>query len=84
MRIGPFTPQDHVVITTLGLEFALAVAVGTAGGYWADRHWHWTPWGTVAGVVLGFALGMYILIRQAGEMARADQAKKEEKKDGSI
>ena len=42
------------------------------------------PLGTVAGVVLGFAFGMYILIRQAGEMARADQAKKEEKTNGSI
>ena len=84
MRIGPFSPQDTVVITTLGLEFAVAVAMCTAGGYWADRRWGTAPWMMVAGVFLGFALGMYIVIKEAKRMERAEAPQKDDKKDGSI
>lgn len=84
MRIGPFTPKDHLVITTLGLEFAVAVALGAGVGYLADKHWGSAPWWTVAGMLAGFALGMYILIKQAKEMGRQDAQSKDDKKDGSI
>ena len=68
MRIGPFSAQDQLAITTLGLEFATAVALGAAAGFWADRVWNTTPWCIVGGVSAGFALGMYIIIRQAQRM----------------
>ncbi len=84
MPIGPFTPKDHVVITTLGLEFAVAVALGAGGGYWADLRWHMMPWLTVLGVLAGFSLGMYIVIKEAKRMARADRLDKDKKKNGSI
>lgn len=84
MQIGPFTPKDHLVITTLGLEFAVAVGLGAGAGYLADKHWHAAPWLTVTGVIAGFALGMYILIRQAKEMGRRDAQSKDDKKNGSI
>lgn len=84
MALGPFTPKDHVEITTLGLEFALAVALGTACGWWADKHFGALPWLTVSGVLAGFALGMYILIKSARNMARTDGKPKEDKKNGSI
>ncbi len=69
MRINPFSAQDHLAITTLGLEFAVAVALGTGTGFWADQKWELTPWGTIGGVCAGFALGMYILIRQAQRLS---------------
>ncbi len=75
MQIGPFNAQDTVAITTLGLEFATAVALGTAGGFYADKHWHTTPWGILAGVLAGFALGMYIVLKEARRMANQDQQK---------
>ncbi|MBR3631857.1 MAG: AtpZ/AtpI family protein [Elusimicrobiaceae bacterium] len=75
MRMGPFNAQDTVAITTLGLEFATAVALGTAGGFWADKHWQTTPWGILAGVLLGFALGMYIVIKEARRLATQDKRK---------
>ena len=71
MRMGPFSAQDQMAITTLGLEFAVAVALGTGAGVWADKHWQLTPWCTVAGVFAGFALAMYIVVRQAQRMGQA-------------
>lgn len=70
MRLSPFSAQDFAAISTLGLEFAVAVALGIAGGYWIDSHYQTTPWGTIGGVVVGFALGMYILVRRAQQMAQ--------------
>ena len=41
-------------------------------------------WLMVAGVFLGFALGMYIVIKEAKRMERAEAPQKDDKKDGSI
>lgn len=73
MRKMPFAPQDLAVISTLGLEFAVAVALGVAAGYWADQKWQLSPWCSVAGVFAGFALGMYILVKEAKRLTRANQ-----------
>ncbi len=78
MRKFPFAPQDFATISTLGLEFAVAVALGVGGGYWADQKWALAPWGTVLGVFAGFALGMYIVVRQAKRM-EAENALKDKK-----
>lgn len=78
MRLGPFSPQDLTAISTLGLEFAVAVGLGTFAGYWADKKMALFPWCTVAGVFAGFALAMYILIKEAKRMEKvaADKDKK--------
>ena len=70
MRFRPFAAQEFATISTLGLEFAVAIALGVAGGYFIDRKWRLFPWGTLLGVVAGFALGMYILIKEAKRMER--------------
>jgi ATP synthase protein I len=46
-------------ITTIGLEFVLPMVLG----YGVDSWLRTTPVGTVAGAVLGFALGMWQTIR---------------------
>src|SRR5262249_18308789 len=46
-------------ITTIGLEFVLPMVLG----YGMDSWLRTTPVGTVAGAVLGFALGMWQTIR---------------------
>lgn len=71
----PFAPQDFSTISTLGLEFAVAVALGTGGGFWIDKKYTLTPWGTVAGVFIGFALGMYIVIKEAKRMEKENSLK---------
>lgn len=70
MRKFPFAPQDFAAISTLGLEFAVAVALGVGGGYWADKKYNFFPWCTIAGVFAGFALGMYIVVSEAKRMEK--------------
>ena len=82
MPLGPFLAQDQLAITTLGLEFAVAVALGTALGLWADQKWALTPWGTVIGVFLGFALAMYIVVRHAQRVNQLQT--KGQKRDRSL
>ena len=50
-------------VTTVGLEFALPPLLGV----WLDRWWGTTPWATVVGAVLGFAVGMMHILRIARE-----------------
>ncbi len=83
MAVGPFSKQDHVEITTLGLEFATAEGLGVWAGYWLDGRLDTSPWLLVAGAVAGFALGFYIILRAAKNMSRAGaNFKKADKKDG--
>lgn len=71
--MGPFSKQDHLVITTLGLEFAVAELLGAGAGLYLDTKWGTTPWLFLFGVAAGFTLGMYIIIRGAQEMERQNQ-----------
>ena len=75
MKLSPFSAQDFATISTLGLEFAVAVALGVGGGYWADLKWGFTPWGTVVGVFVGFGLGMYIVVKEAKRLENAAAGK---------
>jgi len=49
---------------SLGLEFAVTVGLFTWAGWWADHHWGWTPWGILAGAMIGVTLSIYHLLRQ--------------------
>ena len=79
MSLSPFSMQDHVTITTLGLEFAVAVALGAGVGFWIDRKIGSTPWSTVTGVLLGFSLGMYIIIKEANRLKKEEKFAKDKK-----
>ena len=76
MALGPFSAKDHLEITSLGTEFALAEIVGAAIGYWLDTKFGTLPWCLVGGVILGFALGLARIVQAAR------QAGKKEKQDG--
>ena len=54
-------------VTTLGLEFSLPVV----GGYYLDRWRHTSPAATLAGLVLGFAVGMVHLLQIAREGSKS-------------
>ena len=78
MALGPFTKKDHVEITSLGTEFAVAEILGAGLGYWLDNRWNTTPWFLILGVFAGFGLGFYIILRAVKTM-EAEQQKKETK-----
>ena len=50
-----------------GVEFAVAVGLGAAAGYGLDKWLSTAPWLLIAGVFLGFAAGLFVLIRAAGD-----------------
>jgi len=55
-----------------GIEFAGAVLVFALIGYGIDHWLGWRPWATVIGTLLGFAGGMYNLIKLA-QQAQQEQ-----------
>ncbi len=48
-------------ITGLALEFALPTILGN----FVDRRFGWTPFGTILGLGVGFAVGMIHLVRMS-------------------
>ncbi len=82
MALKDFSAQDHLVISTLGLEFATAEILGGAVGFWLDKKYNTLPWFLLVGVVLGFMLGLYIVLRRTQEMDRlaAQEKKKNERR----
>lgn len=38
--------------------------VGVGLGRWADQSWELTPWGTVAGIVLGMLAGLWSMYKK--------------------
>ena len=82
MSLKDFSAKDHLVISTLGLEFALAEILGCALGLWLDKKWDTTPWMLFLGAAGGFTLGMYRIIRFAREMDRQEKIAAEKKKNG--
>jgi len=66
---------------TVGLDFAVAVAIGTYGGWWLDKKLGWTPWLTIAGLLFGVAAGFNVLYKAAKrlkeETEREDRRQRE-------
>ena len=56
MSLKDFSAQDHVAITTLGLEFATAEILGVGFGFWLDKKYNSSPWFLVAGAVNSVSL----------------------------
>ncbi len=53
---------------TVGLDFALAVVIGFAAGYWGDKHFGTRPWLMIAGFMFGVAAGFNLLWKAAQRM----------------
>ena len=52
-------------ILASGFEVAAGVGLGAVVGTWIDHHRHSGPWGLLIGLGLGFAAGIYLLIKEA-------------------
>lgn len=57
-------------LSTAGLAFGLSVILGAAVGYGVDTWLDTSPWGFLAGFLLGLAAGMMNVFRAAGVWSR--------------
>ncbi|MEQ1919795.1 MAG: AtpZ/AtpI family protein [Elusimicrobiota bacterium] len=48
---------------SVGWELASFSLLGVGLGYWLDRHFKSSPWGTLVGALFGIVIGLYRLIR---------------------
>lgn len=48
-------------------EFAVAVGLGALAGWGLDKWLGTAPWLLIVGVLVGFALGLFLLVRMAGK-----------------
>ena len=59
----------------MGIEFTGAVLVAAFLGWGVDHFAGTSPWGLMAGFVLGFATGVYSLIKASANQTGADRKK---------
>jgi|GEM_PF-2446061 hypothetical protein len=71
--------KDFILISTLGIEFALIMCLGTFGGLWFDRKLNTFPYLILAGSLIAFILALYVLIMHAKAATRTE-VKTENKK----
>ncbi len=68
--------REIAPILGLGVQFAVIVSLGVAGGHWIDGRYGVDPWGIVSGGVAGIAVGFYHFLRavwpRAGGRERKD------------
>ena len=60
-----------------GLQMALTVGLGVAGGLWADHRWGGKPWGMLLGLFLGVGLGLTVFIRGALSLSQTEEEEKD-------
>ena len=65
-RPSPFFEAARV--SSVGLEMAVATAIGWGFGYWLDNKYETGPWLMLAGLIFGVAAGFKGLIRTAKEV----------------
>lgn len=66
-----------------GIQFTVTVILLTVGGVWLDYRLSTLPLWTLVGLAIGFAAGLYRLVRIAGELNRksAPQPRRSEPDD---
>lgn len=57
-------------MATVGFEFLAAVLLPGAIGWWLDRMLGWSPWLMLVGGVLGFIVGLRLLMSAANNAMR--------------
>ena len=67
--------KDFLLISTLGIEFALIMCLSAFGGHWLDKKLNTFPWFILAGSLLGFALALFVLIAHAQAATRQENKK---------
>ena len=60
--------QSWYRMTSVGIEFIVAVLLFGGIGWYIDGRMETSPWCMLCGFIVGFVVGLYMLTRQAGRM----------------
>ena len=67
--------NDFVLISTLGIEFALIMCIGTFCGLYLDKKIDTFPWLSLVGSFIAFALSLYVLVMHAKAATKKENKK---------
>lgn len=68
----------------IGLQFALSILLFLYAGQWVDRRLHSSPWGVLAGVLIGGSAGFYSMYRRLmADLERGERARRAAREDSS-
>lgn len=57
-------PKNSLALAlSVGWELASFTLLGVGLGYWLDKRFKSSPWGTLVGALFGIVIGLYRLIR---------------------
>ena len=59
---------SYYQIAGIGFEFIAAVLILGGIGWFIDGRAGTGPWGLIAGIACGFALGLWMMVKAAGKM----------------
>lgn len=73
---GERRPEWHAGLqyANLGFQFVCAILLGYWGGGWAGRKWS-LAWAETAGLVAGFVVGLWMLVRASMDWERSQKKK---------
>ena len=54
----------------VGFEMVTGMGLGAAIGYWWDKHHGSSPWGVLAGLIIGGVAGTYLLMKEVMRINR--------------
>jgi F0F1-type ATP synthase assembly protein I len=78
LKPGPVRKADWYQWTeagAIGMEMALAIAIGFFGGRWLERHvTHWSPWTMYLGLFAGIGAAITAIVRTARKFTRQLEA----------
>jgi F0F1-type ATP synthase assembly protein I len=69
-RADRTTAGGWYAMAGVGFEFAAAILMLGGIGWWLDKQFGTRPWLMVVGFVLGFIVGLWLLLRAAGKVFR--------------
>lgn len=69
-KINVIKKKDFVLISILGIEFALIMSLGVFGGSWLDEKFKTSPWFLLLSAIIAFAFAMFVLIVHARSAIR--------------
>ena len=57
--------KDFTLISTLGVEFAVIMCIGTFSGLWLDKKLNTFPFLILTGSFIAFVFALYVLVMHA-------------------